>query len=100
MTAPCTFAWIIDSWNFVTRKDVYPFPWIIDILDSLGDTRYFTSLDLASGYWQVALDPQTSNKTVFATHRGIFEFDRMSFGLCNAPATFQRVIQPALAGLE
>lgn len=86
--------------NSVTRKDVYPLPRITDILDSLGNAKFFSTLDLASGYWQVALDPETRDKTAFTTHKGLFEFIRMPFGLCNAPATFQRVMQSVLAGLE
>ena len=86
--------------NSVTRKDVYPLPRITDILDSVGDARFFSTLDLASGYWQVALDPETRDKTAFTTHKGLYEFQRMPFGLCNAPATFQRVMQSVLAGLE
>ncbi len=86
--------------NSVTRKDVYPLPRIDDILDTLGKAKYFTSLDLASGYWQVELDESSHPKSAFATHRGLYEFVRMSLGLCNAPATFQRLTQVVLAGLE
>ena len=86
--------------NSVTRKDVYPIPRIDDILDTLGRVNYFTSLDLASGYWQVELEEGSRSKSAFTTHRGLYEFTRMSFGLCNAPATFQRLMQRVLAGLE
>ena len=86
--------------NAVTKKDVYPLPRIDDILDTLGKSRYFTTLDLASGYWQIEMDPASQEKSAFVTHHGLFEFRRMPFGLCNAPATFQRLMQTVLAGLE
>ena len=86
--------------NSLTRKDVYPLPRVDDILTSLGEAKYFTSLDLASGYWQIKLDADARQKSAFTTHNGLFEFTRMPFGLCNAPATFQRVMQRVLSGLE
>lgn len=86
--------------NALTKRDVYPLPRIDDILDAVGGTKYFSTLDLASGYWQVELDADAREKSAFTTHRGLFEFTRMPFGLCNAPATFQRLMQAVLSGLE
>ena len=86
--------------NAVTKKDVYPLPRIEDILDTIGRARYFTTLDLSAGYWQIQLDQNATEKTAFTTHCGLFEFTRMPFGLCNAPSTFQRLMQTVLAGLE
>ena len=86
--------------NAITSKDVFPLPRIDDILDTLGGTRYFTSLDLASEYWQIELDDDAHVKSAFTTYNGLYKFTRMPFGLCNAPATFQRVMQAVLVGLE
>ena len=86
--------------NAVTRKDSYPLPRIDDTLDALNGMKYFTTLDLASGYWQIEIEEGDIEKTAFITRQGLFEFEVMPFGLCNAPATFQRTMDLVLAGLK
>ena len=86
--------------NAVTRKDAYPLPRVDDTLDTLAGSKWFTTLDLLSGYWQVEVSPEDREKTAFCTHEGLFEFRVMPFGLCNAPATFQRLMDSVLAGLQ
>ncbi|KAL5502934.1 hypothetical protein EMCRGX_G009794 [Ephydatia muelleri] len=75
-------------------------PRIDDTLNSLAGSKWFTALDLASGYWQVEIHvcPEDKEKTAFCTHDGHFEFNVMPFGLCNAPATFQWLMDLVLAG--
>lgn len=80
-------------------SDKYPIPNINDILDQLGKTKYFFNLDLASGYHQVEMSPEDIPKTAFTVEGGHFEYVRMPFGLKNAPATFQRVMDSVLKGL-
>ena len=86
--------------NAVTRKDAYPLPRVDDTLDTLAGSKWFSTLDLLSGYWQVEVSPDDRDKTAFCTHEGLFEFKVMPFGLCNAPATFQRLMDAVLAGLK
>jgi hypothetical protein len=85
--------------NNITRPDRYPLPRIDDTLDSLGQAVWFSTLDLASGYWQINVYPPDREKTAFSTRHGHYEFKVMPFGLRNAPSTFQRLLDRVLAGL-
>lgn len=86
--------------NAVTKKDTHPLPRIDDLLDQLGKARYFSTLDLAAGYWQIRMAADSREKTAFVTHRGLYEFMVMPFGLTNAPAAFQRLMQQILLPLN
>ena len=86
--------------NKITKKDVYPLPRIDDALDHLCHAKYFSSMDLKTGYWQIEVDERDREKTAFITPDGLYEFKVMPFGLCTAPATFQRVMDTVLAGLK
>ncbi|KAL4126715.1 hypothetical protein QTP88_010924 [Uroleucon formosanum] len=86
--------------NQVTVGDAFPLPNITDILDQLGKSKYYSTLDLAQGYHQVPMNPADREKTAFSTDKGHFEFLRMPFGLKGAPGTFQRMINKVLSGLN
>ena len=86
--------------NNIMIKDSYPLPRIDDSIAALSGSRWFSTLDLASGYWQVPMDPQDADKTAFTTPYGLFQFKKMPFGLANAPATFERLMDRVLEGLH
>ncbi|KAK8785533.1 hypothetical protein V5799_008101 [Amblyomma americanum] len=85
--------------NAVTRIDPYPIPNIQETLSQLGSARYFTVVDMAAGFWQIAMDPADAEKTAFNTPSGHYEWKRMPMGLANSPAVWQRTADVILAGL-
>uniref|UniRef100_A0A1Y1NGJ5 RNA-directed DNA polymerase n=1 Tax=Photinus pyralis TaxID=7054 RepID=A0A1Y1NGJ5_PHOPY len=83
--------------NQVSERDAYPLPFMSSILSKLGSTKYISSLDIKSAYWQVALDEESKQYTAFTVPgRGLYQFTRLPYGLHNAPATFQRLVDVVL----
>jgi len=86
--------------NEITVSDAYPLPRMDDCIDSLGNATIFTTLDCNSGYWQIPVAECDKDKTAFTSHMGTFRFNRLPFGLKNAPATFQRALDMILSGVR
>lgn len=92
----CDFRKLNDN----TVKDSQPLPRIDDTLDALSGAAWFSTLDCKSGFWQVGMAEQDKHKTAFSVQGcGLWQFTVMPFGLCNAPATFERLMERVLAGL-
>ena len=93
--------WCIDyrKLNALTVKDSFPLPKIEECLDTLAGNTWFSTLDMNSGYWQIEIDEKDRHKTAFITKYGLFQHNRMAYGLTNAPSCFQRVVQLMLQGM-
>ena len=91
----------IDFWqlNARTKKDSYPLPWMQETMESMIRTQFFSTIDLKSGFWQVKMSEKFRQYNAF-TVGSIFEFLQMPYGLCNALATFQRLMQNCLGELN
>ena len=85
--------------NALTLKSIFPIPVFDELMDELSRAKWFSSLDLNSGYHQIRLRSGEEYKTAFQTHFGHFEFKVMVFGLCGAPGTFQGAMNTTLAPL-
>jgi len=86
--------------NEKTVGDAYPLPDIMEILDQLGQSKYFSCIDMVMGYHQIEVAEQDRAKTAFSTKEGHWEYKRLPFGLKTAPATFQRMMNVVLRGLR
>ena len=93
--------WCLDyrKLNACTKKDVYPVPMMSECLDALDGNVWFSKLDANSAYWQIPVEEASKEKTAFRTRQGLFEFNKLPFGLCNAPSTYCRAINIVLTGL-
>ena len=85
--------------NKVTKPDVYPLPNIQTLLDQLGGKSWFTKLDVFSGFWHMPIAPRDKEKTAVITRVGLFQVKRLPFGLRNAPASFQHLVNTVFSDL-
>ena len=84
----------------VTISDSFPIPVISDVLNSPGNSKYFSTVDCASGFWQIPLRVEDRPNTAFSTNYGHFEYKSMPFGLKGAPANFQHLMSTVLSGMQ
>ena len=85
--------------NAATKPDSFPLPCVEDCIDRIGAARYVAKLDLLKGYWQVPLTARASEISAFVTPDSFMQYTVMAFGMRNAPATFQRLMQQVLSGV-
>lgn len=83
--------------NSKTRRDAFPLPRIDESFDALRGAKFFSTIDLASGYHQVAMHKRDRPKTAFTTPFGLYKYVSMPFGVCNGPTTFQRLMQVTMS---
>ena len=83
--------------NAVSKKDAYPLPDIQDALDNLRGSKYYVTIDVLSGYWQVGYTERAKERSAFCIRRSLFQFTHMPFGLSGAPASFCRLMQIILS---
>ena len=86
--------------NSVSIPDAFPLPRVDDLIDKIGSAKYITKIDLSKGYWQVPMSKESIPVSAFVTPFGLFQWKYMSFGLRNAPATFSKLVEKVLRGLE
>ena len=84
----------------MTIKDSFPLPRIIDILDSIGNAVFLTQIDMLKGYYQIPLTDTAKLMSAFITPFGLFQYERLPFGMSNAPATFQRMVNHLIQDLD
>ena len=86
--------------NDATIKDAYPIPNIQDCMNTLNGGKYFCTMDLKTGYWHVGMTQRARERSAFVCKQGLFQWKVMPFGLCNAPATFERLMEIVLKGMQ
>ena len=86
--------------NAVTKSDSFPMPRIDDCTDKIGHSKYISKFDFLKGFWQIPLTDRAKECSAFVTPNGLYQYKVMPFGMKNSPATFQRLINVIINGLE